>query len=150
ARQQMILTGVKALLSRSPEGKVPDGLSRRVSQVTTPEELAALLDDIWPAATSKSAGTEELVEVLLHGLLTSVSGEPQLMPEKERMVQEQSAGNRYVGIHVALSMDEQENRPKMTAVIEGGPADRAGVKSDDLIEQIEGVDTKGMSMRDAI
>jgi carboxyl-terminal processing protease len=150
ARQQMILTGVKALLGKAPEGKVPDGLSRRVSQVTTADELATLLDDIWPAAPDKSASAEELVEALLHGLLTSVSGDPQLMPEKERKVQEQSAGNRYVGIHVALSMDEQENRPKMNAVIEGGPADRAGVKPDDLIEEIEGVDTKGMSMRDAI
>ena len=28
------------------------------------------------------------------------------MPEKERKVQEQSEGNRYVGIHVALGMDE--------------------------------------------
>jgi carboxyl-terminal processing protease len=125
-------------------------LSRRVSQVTTTQELAALLDEIWPGAASKSPNTEELVEVLLHGLLASVSGEPQLMPEKERKVQEQSAGNRYVGIHVALSMDEQANRPKMNAVIEGGPADRAGVKPDDLIEQIEGVDTKGMSLRDVI
>src|SRR5262249_43768525 len=136
--------------SKRPEGKVPDGLSRRVSQVTTTKELAALLDEVWPAAPGKSANAEELVEVVLHGLLTSVPGEPQLMPEKERKVQEQSAGNRYVGIHVALSMDEQENRPRMNAVIEGGPADRAGVKPDDLIEQIEGVDTKGMSMRDAI
>jgi hypothetical protein len=56
-------------------------LSRRVAQVTTTEELAALLEDIWPAAPTKSASAEELVEVLLHGLLTSVSGEPQLMPE---------------------------------------------------------------------
>src|SRR5262245_12301719 len=65
ARQQMILTGVKALLSKAPEGKVPEGLSRRVSQVTTAEELAALLEDIWPAAPTNSASAEELVEVLL-------------------------------------------------------------------------------------
>ena len=44
-----------------------------------------------------------------------------------RKVQEQTEGNRYVGIHVALSLDDQEKRPKMNAVIEGGPADRAGV-----------------------
>ena len=72
------------------------------------------------------------------------------MPEKERKVQEQTEGNRYVGIHVALGMDDQEKRPKMSAVIEGGPADQAGVKRDDLIEEIEGADTKGMSLRDAV
>ena len=72
------------------------------------------------------------------------------MPEKERKVQEQNAGNRYVGIHIALSMDEAEKRPSIAQVIEGGPADRAGVKSNDLIEQIEGVDTKEMPLREAV
>ena len=118
--------------------------------MTTPEQLARLLDDIWPASTSKSVPIKELEEALLDGLLTSVSGDAHLIPEKERKVQEQNEGNRYVGIHVALGMDEAEKRPSIAQVIEGGPADRAGVKSNDLIEQIEGVDTKGMSLRDAV
>jgi carboxyl-terminal processing protease len=149
ARQQMILTGIKALY-RASGTAMPGGLSSRISLVTTSEELAALLEDVWPAATSKSITTEQLEEALLNGLLTSVAGEPQLVPEKERKVQEQTEGNRYVGIHVALGMDDQEKRPKFTAVLEGGPADRAGIKREDLIEQIEGADTKGMSLRDAV
>ena len=72
------------------------------------------------------------------------------MPEKERKVQEQSEGNRYVGVHIALGMDESEKRPKIVEVIEGGPADRAGSQGGRLIEQIDGADTKGMSLRDAI
>jgi carboxyl-terminal processing protease len=149
ARQQMILTGIKALY-RASGATLPDGLSSRVSLVTTSEDLAALLDDVWPRATGKSVTNEQLEEALLHGLLTSVAGEPQLVPEKERKVQEQIEGNRYVGIHVALGMDDQEKRPKFSAVIEGGPADRAGVKRDDLIEQIDGADTKGMSLQGAV
>ena len=47
-------------------------------------------------------------------------------------------------------MDKTEKRPKINEVIEGGPADRAGIKANDLIEQIEGVDTEGMSLRDAV
>ena len=47
-------------------------------------------------------------------------------------------------------MDEQENRPKLHEVFEGGPADRAGVKKDDVLEQIDGVDTKGMPLREAV
>jgi carboxyl-terminal processing protease len=149
ARQQMILTGIKALY-KAAGAAVPGGLSGRVSRVTTSEELAPLLEDVWPAATSKLVTISELQEALLNGLLTSVSGEPQLVPEKERKVHEQTEGNRYVGIHVALGMDEQEKRPKMNEVMEGGPADRAGIKRDDLIEQIEGFDTKGISLRDAV
>ena len=42
ARQQMILTGIKAVY-KTAGPPVPDGLSRRVSSVTTPEQLATLL-----------------------------------------------------------------------------------------------------------
>jgi C-terminal peptidase prc len=149
ARQQMILTGVKAIYKASGF-REPAGLSRRVSLVVSQDQVAALLEEVWPEASSKSVGAKELEEALLTGLLSSVAGDPQLVLEKERKVQEQSEGNRYVGIHVALGMDDQEKRPKMFEVIEGGPADLAGIKRDDLIQEIEGVDTKGMSLRDAI
>ena len=38
----------------------------------------------------------------------------------------------------------------MHEVFEGGPADRAGVKKGDLIEEVDGVDTKGMELRDVV
>ena len=34
--------------------------------------------------------------------------------------------------------------------MEGGPADRAGVKDGDLIEEIDGVATKGMALREVV
>ncbi len=80
----------------------------------------------------------------------AVSGDPQLFTEKERKVSEQIEGNRYVGLHIALGMDEQEKRPTIHEIFEGGPADRAGVKKDDLLEQIDGVDTKGMAVMAAV
>ena len=82
---------------------------------------------------------------MLQGLLADVSGGASLISAKERAVQEQIEGNRYVGIHIALGMNDQEKRPRIAEVIEGGPADRAGVKKDDLLETIDGVDTKGMT-----
>jgi carboxyl-terminal processing protease len=149
ARQQMILTGIKALY-KAAGAPLPDRLSQRVSSLTTPLQLATLLAEIWPASTGKAVTASELEEALLNGLLHNVSGSPYLMPEKERKVQEQNEGNRYVGIHIALGMDETEKRPKINEIIEGGPADRAGVKSNDLIEQIDGTDTKGMSLRESV
>ncbi len=145
----MILSGIKALY-KTAGATVPEGLSRRVSSVTSPEQLATLLQDVWPAGTNRSVAANVLEEALLNGLLGNVSGDAQLILQKERKVQEQLEGNRYVGIHVALGMDDGEKRPKMIDVMEGGPADRAGVKRGDLIEQIDGVDTKGMTLRDYI
>jgi carboxyl-terminal processing protease len=149
ARQQMILGGVKALF-RAADMPVPSGLSRRVSSLTTPEQLAALLADVWPKPTKKPIAVDQLEEALFQGLLSSVSGDPQLLTEKERKVSEQFEGNRYVGIHIALGMNDQEKRPAIFETFEGGPADRAGVKKDDLIEQIDGVDTKGMVVMAAV
>jgi carboxyl-terminal processing protease len=149
ARQQMILGGVKALY-RASGATVPSGLSRRVSALTTSEQLAAVLVDIWPKTTAKPIAATALEKAMLDGLLTDVPGDAELISEKDRVVTEQSEGNRYVGIHIALGLNDKEKRPSIAQVLEGGPADRAGVKNDDLIDLIDGVDTKGMILREAV
>ena len=129
---------------------VPLGLGRRVSAVATPEQLAALLKEVWPKTTAKPMTTDAIEEALLEGLLADVPGGAQLMTAKESKVAESMAGNRYVGIHVALGMDDKEKRPTMHDVFAGGPADRAGVKKGDLLEEVDGVDTKGMKLREVV
>jgi carboxyl-terminal processing protease len=149
ARQQMLLSGLKALNSAAG-ATAPVGLSRRVSAVTTRAQLAAILAEAWPKSTAPHTKTSDLAEQFLRGLLAPVSGNCDLIPERDRRVQEQTEGNRYVGIHVALMMDDNEKRPTMRDVIEGGPADRAGIKRDDLLDEIDGVDTKGKTLREVI
>jgi carboxyl-terminal processing protease len=149
ARQQMILSGIKALY-RTDGMPIPRGLGGRVSAVATPEQLAALLAEAWPKTTAKSVAVKTLEEALLNGLLAVVPGGAELMTAKDRKVWEQIEGNRYVGIHIALGMDDKEKRPVLINVLEGGPADRAGVKQNDLIEEIDGLDTKDMRLRDVV
>jgi carboxyl-terminal processing protease len=150
-RQQMILDGVKALY-RKAELPIPQGLSRRVSELTTPEQLAALLAGACPKSAAGAnlnlATTRD--EALIEGLLQDVPGEARLISAKDRNVEEQMAGNRYVGLHIALGMNDQEKRPMLIDVMEGGPADRAGAKQNDVLEQIDAVDTKGMPLREAV
>ncbi len=148
-RQQMILSGVQALY-QAAGSPLPPGLSRRVSALTTAEQLNSLLLDVWPAKPAKTITAAALEQALLEGVLRDVSGDAQLMPEKERIVMEQSEGNRYVGIHIALGMSEKAKRPQIMQVIKGGPAARAGVKADDLLMTIDGIDTKDMKIREAI
>jgi carboxyl-terminal processing protease len=149
ARQQMILSGIKALYSAVRAPMAAD-LSRRVSAVSTRAQLEALLLEVWPKSIANPIAPDELKEQFLRGLLACVSGNSYLVADQERRVLEQFEGNRYVGIHIALGMDEEEKRPKMFEVIEGGPADRAGVKRDDVIDEIDGVDTKGMPLRQVV
>lgn len=149
ARQQMLLTGINALY-RAADVPQPAGLGRRVSMITTPEQLAALLADVWPKPAAKGRSSDELESAFRDGLLQSVAGDAELISAKERKVAEQFEGNRYVGIHVALAFDGTEKRPRFHQVFEGGPADKAGVKKDDIIEQIDGVDTKNEKLRDSV
>jgi C-terminal peptidase prc len=146
ARQQMILSGIKALYGAAGV-PVPAGLGRRVSAIATTEQLAAFLADVWPKATAKPVAAKDLEEGFLIGLRRDIPGRVELNPANERKVAEQLEGNRYVGLHIALAMDEKEKRTKLFEVFEGGPADRAGVKKDDWLEEVDGVDTKGMKLQ---
>jgi len=65
-------------------------------------------------------------------------------------VEEQFAGNRYVGLHIALGFDKEAKRATIGKVFEGGPADRAGVKDGDVIEEIDGTSTEGLPMQKVI
>jgi carboxyl-terminal processing protease len=149
ARQQMILEGLKAVY-RAAKLPVAPSLSRRVSEAASPAQITELLRDVWPATTSKAISAKVLHEVFVEGLLAGVPGGAHLVQANERKVAEQLQGNRYVGIHIALGMNAQEKRPSIVDVFEGGPADRAGVKKDDIVLEIDGTDTRGMDLRGAI
>jgi carboxyl-terminal processing protease len=149
ARQQMILGGLKGAYQAAGV-PVPFGLSRRVSAQTTGEHLVELLTGVWPKSSANGLSSKDLEGRFLDGLLLSVPGEAELISAKDRKVAEQIAGNRYVGIHIALSTDDERQRPRIAVVWKGGPADKAGVKADDVLEQVDGFDTKGVALRDVI
>ena len=65
-------------------------------------------------------------------------------------MQEQLQGNRYVGIHIQLSYDEKQKQAVIQELVPGGPADRAGGKKGDRIEQIDGADTQGMKLEQVV
>ena len=149
ARQQMILAGIKGLYEAAGL-PIPAGLSRRVSALTTPEQFTALLVELWPSKPAKSIRTGDLAEALVNGLLASVPGGAEITPAKEHEVQEQFQGNRYVGIHIQVRYDEKEKRTVIAGIVPGGPADRARMMQEDRIEQVDGVDTKDMTLNKSL
>ena len=121
-----------------------------VSAVATPEQLAALLAEVWPKSTAKPSPRRPLRRPCSRDCSAASPAVLTLISAKERKVAEQFEGNRYVGIHIALGMNDQEKRAAIAEVFEGGPADRAGAKNGDLIEKIDGVDTKGMALAEVV
>lgn len=149
-RHEMILSGMAAMF-KAVGVPVPDGLDGRVSSLTTREQLATLLAEVWPAPLEDGVSAGELEsDAFLGGLLAGVPGHAQLLSAKELKVSEQIQGNRYVGIHVALSTSKEDGQPQIFKVLEGGPAERAGVKEKDLIEEIDGIATKGEALAKSI
>ena len=120
ARQQMILGGIKACTER-PDSPVPAGLSRKVSSVATPEQLAELLVEVWPKSTAKPTSGAGPRGGDLDGLLASVSGGGYLISAKDRKVAEQVEGNRYVGIHIAWAWTTGKAAQKCTRSSREGP-----------------------------
>jgi carboxyl-terminal processing protease len=148
-RQEMILGAIYAVNVKAGAPQ-PARLAHRVSALTTPEQFASLLAETWPQSPSKSDTAQDLEAALFDGLLRSVPGGASLISAKELKVQQQLAGNLYVGIHIALSYDDKLKRATIGEVFEGGPAYRAGLRKGDIFEEIDGVSTEGMTLRDVV
>lgn len=158
-RQAMILAGARTMALETRHALPPD-LARRVSNLAGPEPLAALLDEILAAPKlADDPANPELVsipdertpaEIFLDGVLSAVPGGAELLPEKERKVRESMAANLYVGIQIQIGVDDKTKRPKFLKVLEGGPADNAGARLNDLIEEIDGASTEGMRLSQVV
>ena len=62
--------------------------------------------EVWPKSLAKPVAPLALEQALFEGLFNSVPGGGYLVSAKERKVAEQVAGNRYVGIQIALGTDD--------------------------------------------
>jgi carboxyl-terminal processing protease len=155
-RQSMFLAGIKAM-AKAASVATPAGLARRVSDLSNPEQLAGLLAEVLAGpkvkvevqvdrTTPSPSDALSPEEAFFEGLLSVVPDGATLMTEKERKVQESFAANLYVGVQVKLSFDDKAKRPVFMEVLEGGPAENAGARALDLIEEIDGESTADMSL----
>lgn len=56
----------------------------------------------------------------------------------------------YYGIGAYVSLDADTNLPKITGVIDGAPAQEVDLRANDLIYEVDGVSTYGMSLTEAV
>jgi carboxyl-terminal processing protease len=137
-RQEMILAGLRSAVG-SKNAAAPS-LGRRVSDLKTKEDLTALLNELWPTMTRPTgAAGNQFEKSLFEGLLRPVLGHAYLLPAKEARVQAQLQANRYIGIGIALGMDDKSHLPQIKVTQAGGPARLGGVRAGDLIEEINHV-----------
>jgi carboxyl-terminal processing protease len=148
-RQQMVHAGILAMY-HAVEKAPPSGLGERVSGLTTHEQFAALLAEVRPKPGGAARTEAALDQAFLDGLSEAVPGGLVIMEAKESKVAEQLAGNRYVGIQISVTLDEASKLPKIMGVLEGGPAQRAGMKEGDVIETVDGQTLGGLTLTEYI
>ena len=83
-------------------------------------------------------------------MLTALAGASFLIDGKANRVQEQVLNNRYVGTGIGLAMSREEKLTQITKVFYNGPAWKAGVKSHDLILEIDGESTESKDINHVV
>ena len=94
---------------------------------------------------------EELEDGIYEGLLESL-GDPysEYYTTKEFEEIMQSSSGIYSGIGAYVSIDNDTSLPKISGVFKNGPAEEAGLRTDDLIYMVNGDQTYGKSLSDVV
>lgn len=92
----------------------------------------------------------QLIDGLKHGLATSTKDPyTTYFTAKEAKDFSDELNNSFSGVGAQLGLDKDGNL-EVIAPIDGLPADKAGLKAKDIIVTINGADTTGMSVDDAV
>lgn len=139
SRQQMLLdigraAGIPSDVLESESFKM------KLDQIKNAEDLLALMVAARPA--NKQINPEEA----LRKLLQSWPGRLDLVSEKDFKVVEQLNANRYVGTGIQVRTNAEEKLVQVMLAFPNGPARKAGLKTDDLILEVEGISVRGAGM----
>lgn len=99
-----------------------------------------------PAPHSKKSS--ELVETALDAITASLDPHSAYLNPEELRESELVTSGEFGGL--GLQVTQEDGRIKIISPIEGTPADRAGLKSGDVITELDGKPVAGMSLRNAV
>jgi C-terminal peptidase prc len=144
SRQQVLLEGVRKLLAKAGKPE-PNDLARKVSAVTTPEQLEELLKELGPVATTPQANVS-----VLESTLSALPGRPHYYSPEFVESTGIHQNNNYVGIGIQVRMHDKEKLTCIVVPFPGGPYRRAGGKTNDLIVEVDGKSMAGVKLADVV
>jgi C-terminal peptidase prc len=174
--ETMIVAGLTSVNRAAGQPPPTDETRGQIARISTGEDFVVFLRRHWPTTLAKqptlkarekpgtpqddedrilldeNAFHDPLQVAFLAGMLRSVPGRARLAAppdSKEARVQEQISGNRYIGIGIQLTMTK-DNLPQIQAAMPGGTARQAGVRSGDMIEEVDGKGTRGWPLREVV
>ena len=91
---------------------------------------------------------KKLITEAISGMVSSLDPHSQYFDKKSFKEFSEGTSGRFVGVGIEIT--QEEGVVKVVSPIEGSPADRAGLKTNDLITKIDDTFVKGLSMNDAV
>ena len=90
----------------------------------------------------------KLISEAISGMVASLDPHSQYFDKKTFKEFSEGTSGKFVGVGIEIS--QEEGLVKVVSPIEGSPADRAGLKPNDLITKIDDTAVKGLSLSEAV
>ncbi|MCR5265800.1 MAG: S41 family peptidase [Cyanobacteria bacterium RUI128] len=140
----MILSGVQACFAVTP-AQLYDEVWRLINLKYVDQTDNSQDWNIWRHRYDKQMKTKEDAYVAIDTMLASLNDPyTRFLDPKEFAEETSSIKGSLQGIGIQIGM--KDGQLVVIAPIEGSPADKAGIKTDDLILEIDGVSTKGITI----
>jgi carboxyl-terminal processing protease len=91
---------------------------------------------------------KKLITDAISGMVASLDPHSQYFDKKSFKEFREGTTGRFVGVGIEIT--QEDGLVKVVSPIEGSPADRAGLKTGDLITKIDDTAVKGLSLNDAV
>jgi len=91
---------------------------------------------------------KKLITDAISGMVSSLDPHSQYFDKKAFKEFREGTAGRFVGVGIEIT--QEDGLVKVVAPIEGSPADRAGLKSGDLITRIDTTPVKGLTLNEAV
>lgn len=91
---------------------------------------------------------KKLITEAIAGMVASLDPHSQYFDKKSFKEFSEGTSGRFVGVGIEIT--QEDGLVKIVSPIEGSPADRAGLKTNDLITKINDTAVKGLSLSDAV
>ncbi len=91
---------------------------------------------------------KKLITDAISGMVSSLDPHSQYFDKKSFKEFREGTTGRFVGVGIEIT--QEDGLIKVVSPIEGSPADRAGLKSGDLITRVDDTAVRGLSLNDAV
>ena len=91
---------------------------------------------------------KKLITDAISGMVASLDPHSQYFDKKSFKEFSEGTSGKFVGVGIEIT--QEDGLVKVVSPIEGSPADRAGLKTNDLITKIDDTAVKGLSLNEAV